>query len=96
MGFLEGDLDYAVEFCEARTGVPAPFKGEPGKPDPFLERQVKQDLADHLGHSRTHIVGCYIGSRSQPRPQQGEPEIPADGLDQPSGVTTQPTGQASS
>jgi hypothetical protein len=71
--------EYAVAYYERRTGVAAPLKGNPEKPDPALDQKTRGDLSENLGHSRTSIVGCYIGSRNQPIPQPDESEgKPAD------------------
>jgi hypothetical protein len=66
--------EYAVAYYERRTGVAAPLKGNPEKPDPALDQKTREDLSENLGHSRTSIVGCYIGSRHRPVPQTGGPE----------------------
>lgn len=60
--------EYAVAYYQTHLNVAAPMKDDHQKPDPQLEQQVKEDLSENLGHSRTHIVGCYIGSRHQRRP----------------------------
>lgn len=64
--------EYAVAYYEKRTGVAAPIKGKSDKPDPGIEQVTLEDLSENLGHSRTSIVGCYIGSRHQPLPQSGK------------------------
>jgi site-specific recombinase XerC len=66
--------EYAVAYYERRTGVAAPLKGNPEKPDPSLDQKTREDLAENLGHSRITILGCYIGSRHRPVPQTGGPE----------------------
>lgn len=70
--------EYAVAYFERRTGVAVPLKGKPEKPDPVVEQDTREALSENLGHSRTSIVGCYIGSRHQPLPQSGQPENQTD------------------
>lgn len=70
--------EYAVRFYEKRTGLPAPIKGASEKPDPQLEKRVKGELSEALGHSREPIVGCYIGSRHRPLTQPGSSEANQD------------------
>lgn len=66
--------EYAVAYYERKTGVAAPLKGNSEKPDPSLEQKTLGNLSGNLGHSRTSILGCYIGSRHRPIPQSGAPE----------------------
>lgn len=66
--------EYAVAYYERHTGVAAPLKGKPEKLAPALEQKTREDLSENLGHSRTSIVGCYIGSRHRPIPQSENTE----------------------
>lgn len=77
--------EYAVAYYERRTGAAVPLKGAVERPDPVVEQDTFKSLAESLGHSRTTIVGCYVGSRHQPIPQPekhvGEHDECANGQD---------------
>ena len=63
---------FAVDFTEKHTGERTKLRGGEGCKDPILERQVRQELAERLGHNRQHASSAYVGSPASqlPRPSK--------------------------
>lgn len=52
---------FAVGYYRRGTGVKAPVAGGP-KPPRDVDRQVRKDLAEQLGHGRISATSAYIGT----------------------------------
>jgi integrase len=55
--------EYACAWYEKKTGAKAPVKGANVSVSQELDAYIRAELTENLGHSRSSIAGCYIGTR---------------------------------
>jgi integrase len=55
---------YAADRYEGLAGAPAPVRGGEA-PDPRTDDRARLQVAEELGHSRTQILGAYVGGRKR-------------------------------
>jgi integrase len=55
---------YAADRYEGLAGAPAPVRGGEA-PDRETDDRARLQVAEELGHSRTQILGAYVGGRKR-------------------------------